>query len=290
MVPAGAGAPEGGATAMQALKAVILGIVQGLTEFLPISSSGHLVLLQNLFGLTEPELLFDVVLHCGTLLAIVIVFRQEVLSLVYEFFRLPKSLWGHGTAGRSWRYRPHFRMLVLIIVGSVPTAIIGLGFKDVFESLFGSTLAVGIALLVTGLVLFCTRWVGARGRGIDGFRARDALVVGLAQGLAITPGISRSGFTISAGLFLGLDRELAARYSFLMSIPAILGALVLELREARAGAFGAIDLGLGFFAALVAGVFALIVLMKLVEQGRLHWFAGYCWLVGSIVIVLSLRG
>ena len=269
---------------MAVIQAMVLGIVQGLTEFLPVSSSGHLVLGQNLFGLKEPELLFDVVVHVGTLLAVLIVFRRDIINLVRELSAAPRVLSGPAGFGGAWRERPEFRMLVLIIIGSVPTGLIGVFFKDLFEALFASTLAVGISLLITGAVLFLTRRIDASGREITGFRPVDALIIGTAQGLAITPGISRSGLTIGSGLILGLDRELAARYSFLLSIPAILGALFLELKSASGGSFGIPELGAGFAAAMVSGLAALLLLLRLVRRGKLHYFAYYCWLVGLVTI------
>lgn len=269
---------------MAALKAIILGLVQGLTEFLPISSSGHLVLGQHLFGLETPEILFDVLLHLGTLVAVLIVFRREVLDILAELVKLPGRITSRHALAAAWREEPIFRLMVLIIIGSVPTAALGFSLKELFEALFGSTLAVGAALLATGTVLFLTKLVKPEGRAISGFRVIDALAIGLAQGLAIAPGLSRSGLTISAGLFLGLDRQLAARYSFLLSLPAILGALGLEALSAGPGAFGSFEIGAGFLAALAGGLLALIVLLELVRRGRLHYFAYYCWPAGLVVL------
>jgi len=272
---------------MEITKAVILGLIQGLTEFLPVSSSGHLVLGQHLMGLREPELLFDVLMHIATLTAIVIVLRREILSLVSELFHLPKHLKNRDALTAAWRDRPSFRLLALIVMGSVPTGLIGIGLKDVFEALFGSPLAVGAALLATGAVLFLTRLAPARGRTVEKFKIFDALLVGLAQGLAITPGLSRSGLTISTGLFLGLDRETAARYSFLLFIPAALGALGLELIAAKPGSFSPVQIAAGFAAALISGLAALVFLLRIVRRGRLHYFAYYCWALGLITLVLT---
>lgn len=273
---------------MDIIKPVVLGIVQGLTEFLPVSSSGHLVLGQKLFGLTEPELLFDVILHTGTLLAVVIIFHKEVIKLALETIRLPITIKSKKSIREAWSSNQDFRMLALIILGSIPTGLIGVLFKDAFKSLFGSTLAVGFALLFTGLLLILTIKVGQTGRLTDRFKASDALIIGAAQGLAITPGVSRSGFTICTALFLGIDRETAARYSFLLSIPAILGALILELRSFQPGAFGGVELTIGFIASFLSGLLALLALLKLVKQGKLHYFAFYCWLIGLVTIGLSL--
>jgi len=272
------------------VKAVILGVIQGLTEFLPVSSSGHLVLSQHLFGIKKPEVFFDVVLHLGTLTAVCLVFRRDIAALAAELLHLPKVVRGRDSLAAAWRERPNFRLLVLILAGTIPTGLIGFIFQDFLESLFASTFAVGLALLVTGLILFLTRLIKDGGRGITGFRAVDALLIGLAQGLAITPGISRSGFTISTGLFLGLDRELAARYSFLLSIPAILGALIIQFEGVAASSFDLLAFGLGFLAAVISGWLAIILLLKIVRRGDLHYFAYYCWLVGLVTLGLTIYG
>lgn len=273
---------------MITLKAVILGIVQGLTEFLPISSSGHLVLGHHLFGMKDPELLFDVILHLGTLAAVFIVFRNEIKDLFFELFRAPRYFRSMESLKEAWSENPVFRMLALIVIGSIPTGLLGVIFKDFFESLFSSTLGVGVSLLFTGLVLMLTSRVKQDGKSIKDVKTVDALVIGLAQGLAITPGVSRSGFTISAGLFMGLERELAARYSFLLSIPAILGALILQLKSSTSGIFDIVSLGAGFLAALFSGLLALYFLIRLVKKGKLHYFSYYCWIVGLTAIIVNL--
>jgi len=244
----------------------VLGLLQGITEFLPVSSSGHLVLAQALWGLGEPDLLFDVVVHVGTLLAVAVVFRSELWSLW-------RGLMGRDPAGR--------RLLGLVILGSIPTAMIGLAAKDWFESLFASPAAVGLALLATGGLLMVTRWAPAGRRGLEQMGWGRAVLVGLAQGLAITPGLSRSGTTIAVGLLLGLERRLAARFSFVLSVPAIVGALVLELADLPAGREVALGpLVAGGVVAAVSGYLALRLLLSLVQHGRLHWFAWYCWALG----------
>jgi len=272
------------------IETLVLGIVQGLTEFLPVSSSGHLVLGQHLFGIKEPEVFFDVMLHLGTLGAVCVVFRREIWALIKEFFYLLSILFHKSALTAAWRERPVFKLLILILAGTIPTGIIGIVFKDTFESMFASTMTVGIALLVTGTILFLTGRIAQGTRDITGFRVVDALIIGLVQGLAIIPGISRSGSTISTGLFLKLERELIARFSFLLSIPAILAALVLQVKDAGQSAFSPLELFLGFLAALISGFLALVLLLKIVRSGRLHLFAYYCWLVGLVSLGLSLSG
>lgn len=261
------------------IQAVWLGILQGLTEFLPVSSSGHLVLGQRLMGLKEPELMFDVAVHVGTLCAVLLFFRQDIWSMV-------RGLWARDPQGRKGR-----RLLWLVVAGSIPTAVMGLLLKDTFESMFASLLAVGIALLVTGGLLMLTRLAPAGGRRLERTGAGRAFLVGVAQGMAITPGISRSGATISTGLLLGMDRKLAAHFSFVLSIPAILGALVLQLKDLAPGA--PVNLGplfIGATAAALSGYLALWLLMGLVQRGKLHWFAPYCLALGLAAIAWHLMG
>jgi len=270
------------------LQAILLGIVQGLTEFLPVSSSGHLVLLQSLFGLKEPELFFDVSVHVGTLGAVCVFFFEDLRDIALAFFS--KSTWSAGNIGRlhQWRQVPEMRLLALIFIGSLPTAFIGLAFRPFAAIVFSSIRVVGIMLLVTGFLLWFTRPIKKEGRAE--ITVWDALCVGVIQGLAILPGISRSGSTIAMGLFKGLDRETAARYSFLLSIPAIVGAMALELVQARIS--GTLPpLGPAVVGACVAGAVgyvALKTLIGLVKKGTLYAFAFYCWPLGGLVIVCSL--
>ena len=269
---------------MDLLSSTILGVVQGATEFLPISSSGHLVLFQNLMGFHEPELLLDTSLHIGTLLAVVIYFRRDLARLVGELRGLiaPRP---EAPGASSLRERLGGALLTWVVVGNIPTALIGVGFREPLEALFGSVPLVGAMLLVTGLLLVLTRVVPGKARRL-GLLA--ALAVGTAQGLAIVPGISRSGATIACGLLVGLDRDLAARYSFLLSVPAIVGALMLQLVSGEASGPGIAVLLAGGLTAGVTGLFALKLLMGMVRSGRLSWFAPYCWALGLAVILLSL--
>ena len=214
---------------MNWIEAVVLGVVQGLTEFLPVSSSGHLVLFQHLFGLVEPELLFDISVHLGTLLAVLVVFYRDILQILEALVQLPGLVRSAGGWGALFTAHPEIRLVAMIVAGCIPTALLGILFAKVAEQLFGTLWLVGAALLVTGTFLWFTQRQNAVGRPIGQMRIKDALIIGLIQGLAIIPGISRSGATISAALYLGVDRELAGRFSFLLAIPAILGALVLGL-------------------------------------------------------------
>ncbi len=266
----------------------MLGIIQGLTEFLPISSSGHLVLSQRLFGMTEPALFFNISVHVGTLLAVILFFRKEIQNIIGALI---------GAAGRVVRKEAGLgevmaeddvRMGVLIVVGSVPTAVLGLLFNEAADLLFSSVAIVGWMLIVTGTFLWITRWVSKEGEGMEGLATRNAFIIGTVQGLAILPGISRSGATISAGLFLGLNRETAARYSFLLSIPAILGAEMLALKDVTSETAGVTLTTLaGAVAAAITGYCALVFLLFVIRKGRLHMFAPYCWLVGAGALILG---
>ncbi len=274
---------------MNWIEAVVLGVVQGLTEFLPVSSSGHLVLFQHLFGLIEPELLFDISVHVGTLAAVLVVFYRDILQMLGALVRLPGLMRSAGGWSALFSTQSEIRLMAMIVAGCVPTVLLGILFAKVAEQLFGALWLVGMALLVTGTFLWFTRRQKTVGRSIREMRLTDALIIGFIQGLAIIPGISRSGATISAALYLGVDRELAGRFSFLLAIPAILGALVLGLdSEAFHTGMPMGTIVLGSLAAAVVGYLALVVLLKMVKKGQLHRFAPYCWLVGIAAIVVSV--
>ena len=276
---------------MEIIYAVVLGIVQGLTEFLPVSSSGHLVLFQNMFGLKEPELLLDVCLHVGTLAAVCAVFFREILAIIAAVLNTPRLCREHGGIKEMLKQNQEVRMAWLIVVGSVPTAILGLLFHDMADRIFGSVMIVGFMLIATGTFLWLTRLASIQGRPIEKMGAVDSLVVGFVQGLAIMPGISRSGATISAALFLGIDRDLAGRYSFLLSIPAIVGALILGLESpSMRSSIPLPGILAGALAAALTGYYALKVLLRLVRGGRLHYFSGYCWVVGISALLWHFLG
>ena len=272
------------------LIAAILALVQGLSEFLPISSSGHLTLMQNIMGLTAPEVAFDVVLHMATLLAVILFYRHTILDILREIKTLPEIFRkGPAQAVLFYKTRPNFRFACLICAASVPTGIIGLLFKDFFINLTTSTLAIGIALLLTGCILKVSgRKSGDEGRGIEEMTLKDALIIGLMQGVAVTPGISRSGTTISTALLLGLRRDLAAKFSFLLSIPAIVGALLIESLNGSESTFNATEFALGFAVAAVSGYLALSLLVFIIKKNSFSKFAYYCWAVGIAAIVWSV--
>jgi undecaprenyl-diphosphatase len=260
--------------------ALLLGLLQGLTEFLPVSSSGHLVLAQSLIpGFSQPGVLFDVALHLGTLVAVFVYFWKDLWAMVLSLFS-PES--AETTANR--------RLLWLLIVGSVPTAVIGLLFRKRFEDMFTDIQGAGLWLIITGVLLFITDRVSIRGRGLSAMGLIDALVIGTAQGLSIIPALSRSGATIAAGVFLGLERDLLVRYSFLLSIPAVAGAFVLQLMVHRHEVLQGIDLlaySVGTLAAAVVGYWSIAVLLNMTRSRRLSVFAYYCWIVGGLAFFLA---
>ena len=270
---------------MNAFEAILLGVVQGLTEFLPISSSGHLVLFQNLLGFKEPELLFDICLHVGTLLAVCAVYFREIVTILGTLIRLPAHLKTSRGFRNLYAANEQVRISVLIIIGSIPTAVIGLMFKEIADQLFSSIRIVGLMLLITGGLLWFTRRLEPVGKPLKAVKAKDALLIGLTQGLAILPGISRSGSTISVALYLGIDRTVAGRYSFLLSIPAILGALLVSIDSgATHTSIPTAIILLGAVASTLTGYLALKLLLMLVHRGKLFRFAPYCWIVGAMAL------
>jgi undecaprenyl-diphosphatase len=263
-------------------QALILGLVQGATEFLPISSSGHLVLLPWLFGWEDPGLAFDTFLHLGTLVSVVAYFRRDLLSLALA--------WAGSLRERSLG-DPQARVAWLIILGTLPAAVMGLTLESLFERLFAAPVWVSILLLVTGLFLFLGERVRKSEGRMESMTWLDALLVGLAQGVAIAPGVSRSGATISAGLWRGLKREEAARFSFLLAIPAVLGANLLQLWEltkiSGAGEVAS-TLLIGFLAAAVSGYLAIRALLSFLKRHSLYPFSLYCFFLGALMLLLAL--
>ncbi len=271
------------------LQALILGAIQGLTEFLPVSSSGHLVLFQEMlqgdFFAAGQEELFAVVLHLGTLLPILWFYRRDLgeslASLRPDDQLKSQGLW-------NWlQSKPQRWLCVLVVVGTVPTGLIGITLHDTFEELFKDPTRVCVALLVTGVLLLGTRFVSEQRSGSASLVLWSALLIGIVQGCAITPGISRSGSTIAVALFLGIPRAEAARFSFLLSVPAILGAMVLQARDGLPlDAIAWLPLSIGFLAAVVVGYFSLVLLVALVNKGRLHHFTWYLWPVAIAGLIL----
>ncbi|MCB9637556.1 MAG: undecaprenyl-diphosphate phosphatase [Myxococcales bacterium] len=276
---------------MNLLDAIGLGILQGLTEFLPVSSSGHLTVAQYLLKYSKHNILFDVVVHVGTLLAVLWVFRESLAIYVRStigLVRPSKEVAGMGFLERC-QQDTGLREIFWIGAATFPTAVIGLTGKKYFEQAFSSPTTVAWMFVVTGALLLLTRFLREGDRECSTLGLMPALIIGIAQGLAITPGISRSGTTIAFALIVGMRRDEAARFSFLLAIPAIAGAALLELRKLH-GLDGLLPFLVGGVAAAVTGFFALVWLLKLVRKGKLYWFTPYLWTLATVLLVyLSMQ-
>ena len=270
---------------MSLLQALILGILQGATEFLPVSSSGHLVLVPWLLGWDASSLTFDTTVHLGTLLAVAAYFRRDIWQIILGVLKTLRDRNLDDFHGRlGW----------LIVVASLPAAILGVLLADFFERLFAAPAAVAGFLLLTGLILFLSERMSNRARSIESITWKDGLLIGLAQAGAIAPGISRSGSTIAAGLALGIKREAAARFSFLLALPIILGAGVFKLKDALETGVSSAEMAtltLGFAAAAISGYACIHFLISYLRRHSLYLFAFYCWAFGLFSLgVVVLRG
>lgn len=259
------------------IKAFILGIIQGLTEFLPVSSTGHLLLGRKIFGLAEAGLFLDTMLHFGTLIAVIVVFWEDIVYILKN---------------------PFEKLSKLIIVGTIPTAIIGLTFEDFFEEISVTGSTVGWEFLATGVILWFADNMKKEGyKNIDKISYTDALIVGTLQGAAILPAISRSGLTIAGALYRKINKEDAARFSFLLSLPAILGAVVLQSLKLVSGSevetlhtIGIIPLIIGTLSAVIAGYIAVKWMLRILQTGSLKVFSYYVWILGIIIIIIQWLG
>ena len=271
---------------MTYIQAIILGLIQGLAEFLPISSSGHLALLQYFFGINgESVLTFTVLLHLGTLISVFFIYWKDIVELVKELFATIKDL----CTGKGLRINanPTRRMGFMIIAATIPTALIGLLFEDFFESLYSSLVAICLGLIFTGIILLVAERTGKQDKDIMTLKFRHAVFVGIMQGIAICPGVSRSGSTLFGSLMSGLDRATAVKFAFLISIPSILGSVVLEAPDAFAQGVDMTIIGpmiAGVIVAALSGVFAIKAMIRVVTGKRLVGFSIYVWLVAAVVL------
>jgi undecaprenyl-diphosphatase len=267
---------------MTLIEGIILGFVQGVTEFLPVSSSGHLALLSKLFGIEEGNLFYSIMLHFSTLLAVLIYFRHDLINLITAFFRILGRLFKK----RKKTLDAYEKLVVLIIIGTIPTAVIGIAFSDFFESLYTNIKSVGYALIFTGVLLLLSEKMAGDRYNLKTMPFYKALIIGVFQGFAITPGISRSGSTIVGALLIGLSKDEAARFSFLLAIPAILGATLLEAigMNSLEIAFD-FNLILSMIASFVAGLASIGVLMNLIKKGKLYYFSIYVFVLAAFIFI-----
>ena len=273
---------------MDILQGIIIGIVQGLTEFLPVSSSAHLVFIQNLLGV-ESSLAFDTFLHLGSLLAVLWFFRGDIVKLIYSWWLSLQDILNHRFH-QGLIDDPYKRLAWYVILATIPVGIVGVLFDDAVESLFAGALYVpAFFLFVTGTILYLSQRMTSGKINLRNIGPKESLFMGLGQACAVLPGLSRSGTTIAAGLVMGLDKEFAAKFSFILSIPAILGAFLLQLKDIG----GSLDANflpviLGFIAAFIAGYAAIKWMLELIQKRSLDIFAYYCWVVAIVVFMGSI--
>ncbi len=288
---------------MSIFQAIIMGIVQGLTEFLPISSSGHLAIFKNILKIdTDTGILFDVLLHAATLIAVFLVYYKDIIKLIVEFFKIAFEsiknvgrFFGNLFSKEKRPYRKlatssYRRFAILIIISTIPTACMGLLLKNIVEGVSGNLLVTGVCLLGSGGILLLSGFAEEKNKKPREAAYSDGLAIGIAQGFATLPGLSRSGTTITAALLCGFERKFAVKYSFIMSMPAILGALILELKDIESDISGS-EIGAyiaGMIFALVVGYLALRIMIKLVINRYFKYFSFYCFAVGAISIIVFL--
>lgn len=273
---------------MDIFQGIIIGIVQGLTEFLPVSSSAHLVFVQNLLGV-EADFAFDTFLHLGTLIAVLWFFRYDIIKMLSAWILSIEDLI-QGRFKEGFYSDPYKRLAWYVILGTIPVGIVGLLFEDSVDALFSGALYVpAFFLFVTGTILYLSQRMASGNVNLNNITKKEALWMGLGQACAILPGLSRSGTTIAAGLTIGLDKEFAAKFSFILSIPAILGAFILQAKDIGS----ALDVNflpviLGFIASVIAGYLAIKWMLDLIKNRSLDIFAYYCWIVGIVVFMGSI--
>lgn len=272
---------------MDIFQAIIIGLVQGLTEFLPVSSSAHLIFAQQALGVSDVGLAFDVLMHVGTLVAVIVYFFNDIVNMIKGFLLSLVDLKNGNFMGEI-KKDPYKKLAWLTILATIPVGVVGVLFNDIIESMFKGLTIPAFLLLVTGCLLYASQRMNSGRIDVRNVTIKEALIMGCGQALAVLPGLSRSGTTIAAGLFAGLDKEFAAKFSFILSIPAILGAAVFQLKDLSGGS---VEIGAciaGFVVAVISGYLAISVLLKIVREKSLDIFAYYCWIVGLIVLIGSL--
>ncbi len=286
---------------MSIIESILLGIVQGITEFLPVSSSGHLSILQNIFHVeTNGSMLFDIMLHLGTLVAVFIVYYKDIWNMIKEFFLMLGDIFKnarnfflnriHKTSLKYTKvvHNSYRKFVVLILVSTIPTGIIGVLGKDLIEDASKTLLIPGICLLITGVLLLMADLAKEGRKKPKDVSYKNGVAIGTAQGLATLPGLSRSGTTIAACIFCGLDRKFAVKYSFILSIPAILGAAVLEVKDVIAEPVDTSQIGIyaiGMVFAGLVGYICIKTMLVIVRNKKFKYFSYYCFVVGLVAIV-----
>ncbi|WP_405306402.1 undecaprenyl-diphosphate phosphatase [Methanobrevibacter sp.] len=273
---------------MDIIQGIIIGIVQGLTEFLPVSSSAHLVFIQKILGV-ESSLAFDTFLHLGTLIAVLWFFRYDIYKMLMSWVASLQDIL-QGRFKEGFYEDPYKRLAWYVILATIPVGIVGVLFEDSVDALFSGALYVpAFFLFVTGTILYLSQRMTSGEINYNTITKKEALFMGLGQACAILPGLSRSGTTIAAGLTIGLNKEFAAKFSFILSIPAILGAFVLQLKDiGSAMDANFLPVFLGFIASIIAGYMAIKWMLDLIQNKSLDIFAYYCWLIGLIVFMGSI--
>ena len=273
---------------MDIIQGIIIGIVQGLTEFLPVSSSAHLVFIQKILGV-QSSLAFDTFLHLGTLIAVLWFFRYDIYKMILSWVSSIQDII-RGRFREGFYEDPYKRLAWYVILATIPVAIVGVLFEDSVDALFSGALYVpAFFLFVTGTILYLSQRMTSGEINYNTITKKEALFMGLGQACAILPGLSRSGTTIAAGLTIGLNKEFAAKFSFILSIPAILGAFVLQLKDiGSAMDANFLPVFLGFIASIIAGYMAIKWMLDLIQNKSLDIFAYYCWLIGLIVFMGSI--
>ncbi len=263
---------------MDLLQAILLGILQGITEFLPVSSSGHLALARALLGRDlEPGITFEIVVHFGSFCSIAVYYREKIFEIIKD---LVSSFSPSGLKSGKFKTDANTRLSMIILISLIPAMIVGFTMKDLIESLFVNPFFVSCMLIITGTLLFSTKFVKNPDKEVD---VKRGILMGVAQAMAIIPGISRSGSTISVGLFSGVDRVNVANFSFLMVLPVLAGAMILEVGEiAETGIAmeAVLSLFAGFLTSFIAGYYALKYLVILLKRDKFHYFSYYCWAAG----------
>ena len=270
---------------MDIFQGIIIGIVQGLTEFLPVSSSAHLVFIQNILGV-QSSLAFDTFLHLGSLLAVLWFFRADIIKMILSWISSLSDIL-HGRFREGFYDDPYKRLAWYVIIATIPVGLAGVFFEDSVDALFSGALYVpAFFLFVTGTILYLSQRMTSGSINFRNITGKHALFMGLGQACAILPGLSRSGTTIAAGLVAGLDKEFAAKFSFILSIPAILGAFILQVKDiGSAMDANFLPVFLGFVAAFISGYIAIKWMLDLIQKRNLDIFAYYCWIVGIVVFM-----